>query len=346
MSRYGSVSLVSADSAFSLVVESADADDLARRVNAAIASLPGTYTVIALTLAGAGDGHTFTVTIEAGLIADVTDGGFSSPPTVLCYLAADAEALERVQRLPPSGTLVDTQIAGSSKGTRFMGMVVLGALIPPSGGGTGPTGPTGPGSSVDSLGPFGFDQVVVTNIAFNNAYSGTGGLEVMRDNVGNPMEVVLTGLTPGATVRVAYTLTVCPDIPGFQFGGTGAWISVSFDNAPAAFPTGWLNVNNSTSQNWIQTDNSGLQPFMLASLSVVCWFIVPAGKTKATLRVRQAMSLDGPALQMTYVGLDQTVLVGEAGNGFMGGCSLEAWQIPAALVQQPGPGTLVVPNAP
>lgn len=155
MSRYGSVAISSADSVITRVVENADPQELATLVNAAIAALPGTYTVTVLSLAGAGDGHTFTVTIEAGLTAELSEGGFSSPPAVSCYLAANAEELARVQAIPAAGTLADVQVAGSSKGQRFMGMLVFGTLNA-SGGATGPTGAIGPTGGDGATGPTGF----------------------------------------------------------------------------------------------------------------------------------------------------------------------------------------------
>jgi hypothetical protein len=117
------------------VVESADPTDLQLLAGAAISSLPAGYIVTNITLAGAGDGHMFTVTIDAGLAADVT-GGFVSPPTVECFLGSDASALARARVLasPLSGVFADTQIAGASKGQRVMGLVVKGTLA--GGGGS------------------------------------------------------------------------------------------------------------------------------------------------------------------------------------------------------------------
>jgi hypothetical protein len=145
MSRYGSVEIVSGTSLLSAVVENGDPDALESFVNAEIAALPAGYVVTALTLAGAGDGSAFTVTIESGLAADVT-GGFEDPPTVKCYLASSAEELLVRQNAvrPLTGTVCDVQIAGASKGQRFMGMFVVGVVIGEGGGLTGPTGTTGP----------------------------------------------------------------------------------------------------------------------------------------------------------------------------------------------------------
>ena len=75
MSRYGSID-PGADIT-TRVVQSANPLDLARRVTAAlleIAKLPNMQVIASMTLAGAGDGHTFTVTIEAAAMADVQGG--------------------------------------------------------------------------------------------------------------------------------------------------------------------------------------------------------------------------------------------------------------------------------
>ena len=166
MSRYGSVTITSPASRLSRVVENAEAPVLEALTNAALSALPSGYVVVGLTLAGAGDGSTFTVTIEAGAAADVV-GGFTSPPTVTCFQASDAETLEllRSEAGPSSGDFADTQVAGASQGRRFMTMVVRGALPGPGGSGpTGPTGapsmatgPTGPTGASGSTGPTGSD---------------------------------------------------------------------------------------------------------------------------------------------------------------------------------------------
>jgi hypothetical protein len=131
MSNYGAVKINSAASLITKVVQSAEAPDLQDKVTAAIAAIPATHAVIGITLAGAGDGHTFTVTIEAGKITDLISGGFTAaPPTVSCYLASDAEQLAIVEATatPTSGIVSDVQVAGSSKGTRFMGLITQGAI--------------------------------------------------------------------------------------------------------------------------------------------------------------------------------------------------------------------------
>jgi hypothetical protein len=144
MSRYGSVAISGPTSLITRVVESADPDDLQARVLAALAGLPGGYTVTMISLTGSGDGQMFTVAIEAGADADVT-GGFTALPSVVCFLATEAEslALEAVALVPTSGVVADIQVAGAATGNRLMGMYVRGTVAGGAGG-TGTTGPTGP----------------------------------------------------------------------------------------------------------------------------------------------------------------------------------------------------------
>jgi hypothetical protein len=135
------------------IVQSADPTDLQNLVNAAIGTIDRvTNAITSITLAGAGDGHTFVVLIESAPLANVT-GGISgsgvAPPLLIsqvrCYLASTAEELETAKTaagapaalpLPPLDvpfpySVLDEQVAGSSKGTRFMGMTVFAlSLIP------------------------------------------------------------------------------------------------------------------------------------------------------------------------------------------------------------------------
>ncbi len=144
MSRYGSVAISGPTSLITRVVESADPEDLQARVLAALAALPGGYTVTVISLTGSGDDQMFTVAIEAGADADVT-GGFTALPSVVCFLASEADtlALEAAALRPTSGVVADIQIAGAATGNRLMGMYVRGTVAG-GGGGTGTTGPTGP----------------------------------------------------------------------------------------------------------------------------------------------------------------------------------------------------------
>jgi hypothetical protein len=159
MSRFGSATINSATlSVTPTIVESADPADLQAKATAAIAAiyaLQVAHRVIAITLAGAGDGHTFTITIEAARTADIAEGGFAQTPGIICYLASEAESLliARQAVSPASGVLADSQMAGSSKGTRFMGLLVTGTLT--LNGPTGPTGSTGPTGATGATGPTG-----------------------------------------------------------------------------------------------------------------------------------------------------------------------------------------------
>jgi hypothetical protein len=132
MSRYGTASDTTQNSVITRVLESADPDDLAAQVNGAIAdiyALSPARKVIDISLAGGGDGHTFVVVVEAALATEVSDGGFASAPSVQCYLAGANEALAAARAAARSaGDLSDSQVAGASKGTRFMGMTVRGDI--------------------------------------------------------------------------------------------------------------------------------------------------------------------------------------------------------------------------
>jgi len=129
MSSFGTITNVaSAETAF---VESAQADDLQDRVNAvldAVYAADPARAVTAITLAGAGDGHTFTVAIDHAPVTDVA-GGLADPSTaqVICYLASENEALSIARnsiQFPEGSVIADEQLAGGAKGTRFMGLVV------------------------------------------------------------------------------------------------------------------------------------------------------------------------------------------------------------------------------
>lgn len=111
--------------------QSASPDDLQTQVNDYLASLLGPSPAQALssiTLAGAGDGHTFVVVIESAAEGDV-NGGFLNCTTRF-YIAADAAELAVARSAVSAGIasnpLADEQLAGASKGTQFMGMVVIG----------------------------------------------------------------------------------------------------------------------------------------------------------------------------------------------------------------------------
>ena len=138
MSRFGTVT--DSTNATVVFVESAQADDLQLRANKAILAI---YTasparaISAITLAGGGDGHTFVVLIESAPATDV-DGGLVNPNGgCLCYLASENEALSIARavsfaQLPADEPVIDEQLAGSAKGTRFMGLIVVGLAVAPT----------------------------------------------------------------------------------------------------------------------------------------------------------------------------------------------------------------------
>lgn len=116
------------------VVQSAEPNDLAARATAAILGLSGQI-ITAITLAGAGDGHDFTVTIEAAEAGDVIAGGLVSAE-VAAYLAAQADALQTArEQVSVTAPLVDHQVAGAGSGHRFMGLLVGGTLAGGNGSG-------------------------------------------------------------------------------------------------------------------------------------------------------------------------------------------------------------------
>jgi hypothetical protein len=137
-----------------LFIESADPVDLETRVNAALAAMdPEASVVTNITLAGAGDGHTFVVLIESispvgtpnGLVAGSFGGVASS--LVRCYLGGSDEELAKARLRagvpPPIVTgdppltvpyvLVDEQVAGGAKGQRFMGLEIYTVVSIPQG---------------------------------------------------------------------------------------------------------------------------------------------------------------------------------------------------------------------
>ena len=111
--------------------QSASPDDLETLVNDYLASILGgepALAIASITLAGAGDGHTFVVLIESAL-ASAVNGGFTNCATRF-YIAADAGELAVARSAVSAGIasnpLADEQLTGASKGTQFMGMVIIG----------------------------------------------------------------------------------------------------------------------------------------------------------------------------------------------------------------------------
>jgi hypothetical protein len=134
MTQYATSLLSDATSTF---VQAAEADLMASQLNTIFQQLENV--VIALTLAGAGDGHTFVVNVVQSA-NPITEGPFDvlgEKTLIGCYLASTGETLAaaraaavtnmQAQTPPDPGddlVLTDEQVAGSSKGTRFMGLIV------------------------------------------------------------------------------------------------------------------------------------------------------------------------------------------------------------------------------
>jgi hypothetical protein len=220
------------------VVQSADPTDLQNLVNAALLAINGLLSVITnITLAGGGDGHTFVVLIESALFADAQGALaatiFGVPGTqVRCYLAGTGEDLEVARTaagtpppIPASPPLIpfpipyvlsDEQVAGSSKGTRFMGMTVFAASSLPI--------PLGAPIAQTSL----LNAALVTggnplDIAFvpvppSNGFSVIGAGAILRYDGGLAIEAlvdvsVVVTVTAAAAFPVAVTVSLLKD-PG------------------------------------------------------------------------------------------------------------------------------------
>jgi hypothetical protein len=265
MSRYGTVTLNSDASLLTLVVQSSEAEDLENRVNIALASIPGTYRVIDIALAGAGTGNAFTVTIEAGLAADLVDGGFVTSPTVICYSAANAEqlAIEHAAIDPPSGNICDSQVVGSSAGQVFMGMLVIGT--PTISGATGPTGQTGSTGPTGRTGPTGLAGAA-TNTGATGPTGSTGptgqtgstgatGVTGQTGTTGRTGSTGPTGST-GSTGATGQTGSAGSTGPTGQTGATGAASTVT---GPTGFtgPTGQTGATGAASNVTGPTGNTG-----------------------------------------------------------------------------------------
>lgn len=218
--------------------QGATPEALQSAVMAALAKFdPSTQVVTSIELAGGGDGHTFVVLVEGANAADVVGGLTPSTAgipvlSVVCYLGATAEDLLVARSAaavpapitnpapPPSPlsyALIDEQLAGSSKGTRFMGMSVYFLAIEQPAGSNVPfavalvTSSTAlsAGATIvpfDSLAEaIGFSLPAVTTLQYNAPVSGkflvdgnmtvsatSGGVvevAVVRDPLGTPAAI-------------------------------------------------------------------------------------------------------------------------------------------------------------
>lgn len=264
MSRYGSTSITPA-SPRTVVVESATSSGLEALVNQAIAGLAAGYIVIALSLAGAGDGGVFAVTIESALASDAV-GGFSLPPTVRCALAGTAEELEKNLTLPASGILADTLVSGGSLGTPFMGMFVFGEL-PASGtgatGGTGPSGVTGASGTTgaNGTGPTGFSGPLGNSGASGpTGENATGSTGPTGPSPGPPGFTGTTGPTGGAPTGPTgnqSTVTGTTGTTGMT-GPTGFLVADAVAQSNVA-PLSGLTTNIDT----VPFTTPGMRPFLV-----------------------------------------------------------------------------------
>jgi hypothetical protein len=314
MSRYGSVTISDPTSLVTRVVQSAEPGDLQDRANAAIASLPAGYVVVGLTLAGAGDGHTFTVTIEAGLAQEVT-GGFAEPPIVTCFLASEAEAMLLARQ--PAGPVIggifaDTQVAGASKGTRFMGLVVNGTIATAGGGGPLAIGE----SSVDLS-----DPEVVTTITTSGSYD-----TIPRNSVPDPIEVVFPTWTSGDVLEVDYQVQFGQ---GQQLNKVKAMAYVSLDGGGT-----WLEMRDSMAE-WY-AGGGDLPPSLSAYNVPLSGGGFAAVNVTGPVRVR--LMLNGGVA-------DQTVFIGNGNGDETGGqTGIRCKRWPASLfVQGPANGLTPIP---
>lgn len=133
MTQFATAELADVTNTF---VQAAEPQIMADALNVILQAASGGNLILALALAGGGDGHTFVVSVERS-----TNAGSGTPLDednfIGCYLASSAEELETAKNAcvaamlatpspGPSETLqiIDDQIAGSSKGTRFMGMII------------------------------------------------------------------------------------------------------------------------------------------------------------------------------------------------------------------------------
>jgi hypothetical protein len=127
------------DSSTITIVQAAEADLMEEGVSAQLRAL--SESVMSLTLSGGGDGHTFiTEIVHSGdSVDDLLPVEVEGDEAVIgCYLASNAADLKVARAktvaamnavVPPMGStaplvVVDEQVAGAAKGTRFMGLIV------------------------------------------------------------------------------------------------------------------------------------------------------------------------------------------------------------------------------
>ncbi len=125
-------------------VEAAEASVMTARMTAAIAEIADAAegNIIGIDLAGGGDGHTFVASIDVS--SDPIGTGLleAESTRIGCYLASSEEELPvarsaavavlLAETAPVEGetlVMIDEQLVGASKGTRFMGMIIAEWLV-------------------------------------------------------------------------------------------------------------------------------------------------------------------------------------------------------------------------
>lgn len=126
-------------------VESADPGDLGARLAgllAAIAGAPEAQSIAAVELAGAGDGHVFTVRVEYGDATEFLAISALVPLvplfTPIVYMADNvvelAVARDRIYSaapFPPGLAVIGSEMAGATQGRRVCVLEMLGTVVPP-----------------------------------------------------------------------------------------------------------------------------------------------------------------------------------------------------------------------
>src|SRR5260221_3338123 len=204
MSRYGTFTTTDPPTLVTRIVQASLPGDLQTQVGQAIAGIPGGYTIVDITIAGAGNSATFVVTIEAAPNADIVSGGFIRLPTCKFYLASQAQALlaahnTAILSFNAVVDIVDSQMAGATGGGAFMGMLVKGTLAGEGGGGTGTTGATGPAGTTGATGATGPTGATgAAGTATNTGATGPTGATGSTGAAGAASNTGATGAT-GAT---------------------------------------------------------------------------------------------------------------------------------------------------
>lgn len=147
---------------------------------------------------------------------------------------------------------------------------------------------------------------------------------VPRDADGNPLQVILPGVTPGNFLEVDYRILLV--LIGESDVAATFRAIVSFDGVtPAVFPTNFFYLNNAN------TGGEGLAavdtPLVVTSL---CLVEIPDGAVDAIVQIFYQASDSG--LQITGTDLS---------GSDTSSCTLKVTEISADIVAQAGPSTLI-----